>query len=266
MRAYLPCLILFTATLLGGTTMCGCQGIRIAADLPDAELMESYDATIHVVGAVGAVQVDLLDGSLPDGLVLESDGRIHGEPLGAGSYDLTVRVVDRQQRWAAGTLSLVVSYGDEEVYLGPVMDMDEMNRLCLEGTEFGDEIYHLMCQPWIRIEGAGVPDQSARQLTAGLFWVGPNGFAEGGWFDDVLLRELPAAELDWSFEPGSYLPEFEAAGPNSPIHTTVNDQGLLVAGEETGPGVVVIEHVTYGLGSMDILVVPPDFCPAPNGC
>ncbi len=246
--------------------LCSCSGIRISEALPNAELMEAYDTSIGVMGAVGAVQVDLLDGTLPDGLALESDGRIHGEPLGAGHYEFTVRVVDGQQRWAAGTLSLQVSYGNEEVYLGPVMDEGEMNRLCLEGTEFGGEIYHLMCQPWIRIAGAGVPDQSERQLTAGLFWVGPDGFADGGWFDDILLRELPASELVWSFEPGSYLPEFEQAGPNSPIHTTVSDEGLLVAGEETGPGVVVLEHPTYGLGSIDILVVPPDFCPAPEGC
>ena len=50
------------------------------------------------------------------------------------------------------------------------------------------------------------------------------------------------------------------------MDTTGDEAGLLFAGEATGPGTVRVEHGQYGVGEFEILVVPPDFCPAPGGC
>ena len=245
----------------------GCRAPEIFDDLPDAALAESYDALLHSRYAREPVRYELFDGDLPAGLSLDSEGRLAGFPVGAGSYPFEVLLVDAGGDWTVGALNLEVTYTDDQVFVGPVLDTEELNGICLEGIEGPDDEprFH-MCMPWVRISGGGMPGQSERTLQAGLFWVGGNGTAEGGWFDDELLRTLPSDEIQWGFEAGEFVPQEASEGINSPLDTAVTEGGVLVAGELTGPGWIHVDHAEHGAYTIDALVVPPDFCPAPGGC
>jgi len=245
----------------------GCADIDVADDLPPATLAEPYEAALSITGARGSALVDLYSGALPDGLTLDGDGTLHGTPVGIGPYPFTVRVVDSVSRWVLAPLTLEVTASADQIYLGPVLTAEDMNRLCLDGVELPDlgEV-HYMCLPWVRIDGGGMAGQTERPLRAGVLWVGPDGEAAGGWGDDVLLRELASDELAWSFQPGISIPLYDLDGPNSPTDTTVSADGTLIGGQHTGPGEVLVSHPTYGDGAIEVLVVPPDFCPSPSGC
>ena len=246
---------------------CGCGDMRLVDELPDAEVAEAYEGVIDADRAKPPIRYTFYDGELPPGLALAEDGTVSGVPMGYGSYEFQVLAVDDNDRWVVATLHLEVGADEGQVYLGPVMGEEELGGLCLEGFDApGGEVRTLMCQPWVRIDGAGMQGQSQRALQPGAFWVGEDGAADAGWGDDVLLRSLDPAGVGWNFEPGEFQPEAIEADPNSPVDTTVDEAGLLFAGEATGPGTVRVEHGQYGVGEFEILVVPPDFCPAPGGC
>jgi len=257
---------LLAAALLGSIAG-GCNDPEILDDLPDAVLGEAYDALVHSRYAREPVRYDLFDGDLPLGLDLDDQGHISGVPIGAGLYTFEVLLVDMDGNWAVQALILEVTYGEDEIFVGPIMDDEELNGLCLEGIARPDgETRHLMCKPWVRVAGAGMPGQSERTIEAGLFWVGANGAADGGWFDDVLIRALPSDEVAWRFEPDEFLPEETVEGVNSPEDADVTEGGVLVAGELTGPGWIHVDSADHGSHAIEALVVPPDFCPAPGGC
>ncbi len=259
--------LLIAAVTAAAAPLVACQGVQVIGALPDASLMQPYSASIAVLNAVGPLRVDLVDGELPSGLSLSPDGTVAGEPLGAGSYTFTVRVVDRRDRWDQAPVTLEVDTDPYQVYLGPALTEDELSQLCLTGVVVDGETRHLLCQPWVRVTGTGMSGQQSRQLTAGVLWVGPDGEANGGWGDDVLLRRLDAADITWTFEPGESTPTlFPEAGPLSPTDAAVDAGGMLRAGELTGPGTVRIQHAELGAGAIDVLVLPPDWCPAPSGC
>jgi hypothetical protein len=250
------------AVLIGG-----CGDMRLVDDLPVAVVAESYEGIVVAERAKPPISYALYEGELPAGLTLAEDGSLAGVPLGYGSYEFDVLAVDDNDRWVVATLHLDIEADDGQVYLGPVLADDELNAICLDGYADGNgDLHRLMCQPWVRIAGAGMAGQSERPLRVGAFWVGEDGEPEAGRGDDVLLRDLESLEVAWSFEPGEYPPEAIDAEPNSPVDTDVDASGLMTAGEATGPGTVHVEHSRYGTGEIEVLVVPPDFCPAPEGC
>lgn len=262
-----PSFVAFLAAALVGSFAGGCHDPEIFDDLPDAVLGEAYDALLHSSHAREPVRYDLFDGELPTGLSLDDQGRITGVPIGAGPYPFEVLLVDMDGDWVVQELVIEVVHEEGEVFVGPVLTPADLNGLCLEGFDVsGEEDRHPMCLPWVRIHGAGMPGQSERAVEAGLFWVGGNGAADGGWFDDVLIRTLPSDTIEWTFEPGEFLPEESAEGVNSPSDAEVTKGGVLVAGELTGPGWIHASSADHGSHAIDVMVVPPDFCPAPGGC
>ena len=244
-----------------------CADIEIPDDLPDAHLLEHYEGYLTAKYARSPARFDLFGGELPPGLSLAPDGTVYGTPLGVGSYSFDVRVVDALDRWVVASLHLEVDYEADQIYVGPILEEADLTGICLDGfTTVSGDRRHVMCMPWVRIAGAGMPGQSRRTLEGGVFWVGPNGAAEGGWFDDVLLRPLPPDELVWEFSAGESWPEETAEGPNSPTDTAIEEGAVLSAGESTGPGQLLVTHDTYGTNLVETMVVAPDFCPAPEGC
>ncbi len=254
------------ASLLG-PILAGCGDMRLVDALPAATLLQPYEASIAAERAKPPIRFDLFEGVLPEGLTLASDGTLAGTPVGVGTYEFRVRAVDDNDRWVVAALHLEVQVDASEVYIGPILTTDGLHGLCLDGFEDGaGDVRHLMCQPWVRIQGAGMEGQSEYSLSPGVFWVGDDGEAEGGWGDDLLLRELDPLALSWSFEAGESWPEALDAGPNRPEDSTVDGAGLFTAGESTGPGWVHVTDEVFGDGAIEVLVVPPDFCPAPQGC
>lgn len=261
MRRLIACIALL------GPVLAGCGEIRLVDDLPPAPLLEPYEAAITAERAKPPIQFDLFEGELPGGVVLGQDGTLSGTPVGVGTYEFQVRAVDDNDRWVVAALHLEVETVPEEVYVGPILTGDGLPGICVDGyTNGSGEVHTLMCQPWVRIQGAGMVGQDERALLPGVFWVGENGEAEGGWGDDLLLRELEPLAVSWSFEPSESWPEAVEAGPNSPADAAVDATGVFTAGEATGPGWVRVSDEQFGSGDIEVLVVPPDFCPAPQGC
>ena len=244
----------------------GCGEIEVPDDLPAAALLEHYEEGLIARNVRPPVRYDLYGGELPPGLERAPDGAVYGTPRGSGRYEFEVRVLDARDRWIVTPLHLDVTAEPDQVYIGPILDPEQLNGLCLEGVPSIADTLYLMCQPWVRIDGAGMPNQSRRTVSAGVFWVGEDGGAEGGWGDDVLLREVSSLDLTWAFQADDSWPEATTEGVNSPDDAYVDGDGTLVAGERTGPGLVAVEHDELGAYDIEVLVVPPDFCPAIEGC
>jgi len=68
----------------------------LTVDLPVAQLMLPYSASIEVTDVVGDVEIDLIDGELPPGLELDQTGWLEGEPEAQGEFDFTVIAQDGQ--------------------------------------------------------------------------------------------------------------------------------------------------------------------------
>jgi hypothetical protein len=244
----------------------GCGDIEVPDELPTAQLRVYYEEGLTAYNVRPPARYDLYAGALPPGLELAPDGSVFGTPLGIGSYAFDVRVIDAQDRWIVTTLHIEVTAEPDQVYVGPILDPAQLNGVCLEGVPSIADTLYLMCQPWVRIDGAGMPNQSERLVAPGVFWVGEDGAADGGWGDDLLLLPLAAGDVTWAFQADESWPEATTEGLNSPDDTFVSGDGVLVAGERTGPGRIVVDHPEYGAFDIEVVVVPPDFCPSPEGC
>lgn len=79
--------------------------------LPSEDAFGWYSASIKAVGGRSPRTWSLADGALPPGLKLSTAGRITGRPTAAGTFSLTVQVVDRSvpQNVATKQLSITIS-------------------------------------------------------------------------------------------------------------------------------------------------------------
>ena len=82
---------------------------RDPVSLPNAGLGRPYARVLRAEGGLAPYTFDLVQGSLPNGLVLDVHGRIAGTPLQAGVSRLRVRVTDGASGVASQTFSLRVS-------------------------------------------------------------------------------------------------------------------------------------------------------------
>ncbi len=72
------------------------EGLRIITDsLPTAEEGFEYDAQLEAIGGERPYGWMILDGALPAGITLSSDGHIGGVPSEVGDFVVTIRVFDR---------------------------------------------------------------------------------------------------------------------------------------------------------------------------
>lgn len=239
------------AALLAGA---GCaSGLEVSTTvLNDAEVAHGYEAHLAVAdSAAGSLVWTVSEGGLPDGLTLSGDGTISGTPWQIGTFALTVLVVDGEGNEGSADLTLEVGWRDGEVF--PWVAQGETIRLC--------DNMDLLCGPWVRIVDAGISGQDTRAMAAEAVWFGENGIAEDGLGDDVVVGTPSAEEIAWSFVPGTSQAGY--GGVISPTDTTVSADGVLTAGEKTGPGEVVM---AWGGAESKVpaLVIPPDWCPEPN--
>lgn len=137
----------------------------VTETLPEATLNTSYTAIIEVRGGLAPYTFALTAGVLPAGLLLESDGRLVGQPSAAGTESFTVKVTDARQ--ASDTRALVLD----------VLSAGEL-RLTTTSLPPADLDYPYSVE--LKAAG-GVPPyawQSLQPLPAGLS-LGSNGRLEG---------------------------------------------------------------------------------------
>ncbi|HUO29752.1 MAG TPA: putative Ig domain-containing protein [Bryobacteraceae bacterium] len=98
-----------TATKQLQITITGGISITTAAVLPDAAVNESYSQTLSAAGGVAPYTWAVTAGSLPAGLTLSAAGALTGKPSAAGTFQLTVTVMDNAQAAASQQFTLVVA-------------------------------------------------------------------------------------------------------------------------------------------------------------
>ncbi len=79
--------------------------------VPTGRTGSSYDYTIIAQGGTPPYSWTIASGRLPDGLIIESGGRVRGTPSEGGEYPLTVRVTDSSSPplFATRSFSLVIN-------------------------------------------------------------------------------------------------------------------------------------------------------------
>ncbi len=79
------------------------HGIVIETDseLPDTYPHARFEMRLRAHGAISAMHWKVLKGALPQGIKLEDDGLLHGEPQNTGEFQFTVAVTDVRAEHAA---------------------------------------------------------------------------------------------------------------------------------------------------------------------
>ena len=77
--------------------------------LPDGQVSTQYNQALSATGGTQPYAWSIVNGSLPDGLTLSSDGQLSGTPVSPGTSQFTVQVTDADGKTATGTYSLTVS-------------------------------------------------------------------------------------------------------------------------------------------------------------
>ncbi|MCK6527788.1 putative Ig domain-containing protein [Myxococcota bacterium] len=224
-------------------------------------LLQSYSGLLVATGgAIEPVVFTLGEGSLPPALTLDSGGLIGGTPTDFGVWQFTVAALDASGASAAAAVELVIDFDPAEIYLGAVPADGEYNNMCDDSSPS----LHQLCHPWVRLAGTGI-EQTVRALLPALVHVGADGEADDltrGLGDDVVVRLLEPTSVTWEFEPlvGDTAQHIDI----SPTDTTIDDVGVITAGEEAGPGQVRLDSEEWGEGLTPTHVVAPDWCPEPR--
>lgn len=77
--------------------------------LPDAQVSTQYDHTLSASGGTQPYTWAIINGSVPSGLSLASNGEITGTPVSQGTSQFTAQVTDNDGKTATGTFSLTVN-------------------------------------------------------------------------------------------------------------------------------------------------------------
>lgn len=78
--------------------------------LPEGYIDVAYDRTVETTGFVAPLSIEITNGNLPAGLVLnQSTGNIAGTPTESGSFNLTFRVTDDLDNQCSKALTLTIN-------------------------------------------------------------------------------------------------------------------------------------------------------------
>lgn len=117
-------------------------GIEIDAFVfPDIDDGTAVNVTMTAQGGIGAQSWSLVAGALPGGLVLESNGQIHGTVDTPGSFNWTLEVSDSEARTDQHTFSMVVNAGTWSEELRAITDfsaiwsMDDASMRTVTGSD-----------------------------------------------------------------------------------------------------------------------------------
>ena len=89
-------------------TASSCNDIKIAEALPNGEVGEKYSASLNPTGSEGPYQFKIVEGKLPEGLSMSTDGIVSGTIEKDGNYRLLVSVTDKYGCVSTGYTNLYV--------------------------------------------------------------------------------------------------------------------------------------------------------------
>lgn len=119
--------------------------VAIATDwLPEAAVSSPYSQLLYATGGEPPYTWSLVSGFLPDGLEMDTVGRIHGTPVAAGTFGFTVQVTDNAGSTATRDLELVVYSTPPPpgfwVEPGTVPETDQDIPITIHGQGFGTDV------------------------------------------------------------------------------------------------------------------------------
>ncbi len=91
------------------SVVAGNLSITTGADLPQAAASVPYSQTLAAGGGQPPYTWSVIDGTLPPGLQLSSDGALAGTPTASGAFTFTIRVVDAAQSQSQEVFHLTVA-------------------------------------------------------------------------------------------------------------------------------------------------------------
>ena len=105
---------LYFEALAGAFTITSAQAISPLAiqnaTTPEGIIGQPYTHTLTATGGVGPYTWSVIDGTLPDALLLAADGTIAGTPSAVGTYTFTVLLTDSEMpaQWATALCSIAI--------------------------------------------------------------------------------------------------------------------------------------------------------------
>jgi len=210
----------------------------------------------------GPAKYTLTGGVLPTGLTMNEAGAITGTPTWIGIYTAEVWVSEMKGIDSfLEPLTIAVSGANVNAFLGH--ERDQLTQLYWDqGGKLADM--------WTRAAGGGEDGMQTYTMLPGIYAPGPNGIAEGGANDDILIGDVTRDEVEVITGPWEEVDEvdpFELGGGYPSGHynegepVAYDDVWTFTAGADTGEMAVTVSHPTYGWDETRILVVPPDWCP-----
>lgn len=156
-----------------------CAAVPLAittTDLPEGQIKIAYEVTVEAQGGVSPYTWTIASGALPGGLTMSEDGKISGTPTVAGTYTITVAVLDQADTTVQKPFEIVIhEEGLSIISKSPLPNAEE-------GTPYEFQFQALGGVPpygWMIISG---------ELPTGLS-IGSNG----------LLSGTPEAHGDFTF-------------------------------------------------------------------
>jgi hypothetical protein len=91
----------------------GCDGFRLAADLPAGTINEPYHGRVGAEAGTAPYQAAISHGSLPPELTMDSSGVVSGTPLEPGTFSFQATVTDSSAPACADTETLTLKIGTQ---------------------------------------------------------------------------------------------------------------------------------------------------------
>lgn len=125
----------------------------ITTVLPNARVGEPYSFDLQAAGGVAPYVYTLVEGTLPDGLILQDNGRISNVPTRAGTYSFGVRVVDQNAAFGMALLQLQVERGLSQVNLQSIsIEIVDNSTYRLSGsTQVGQPLSFASTNPQVAL-------------------------------------------------------------------------------------------------------------------
>lgn len=246
------------------------QGRLDLSSLGTADYDVPFNAQLSVVRVTnngldkytGPARYTITTGALPTGLTMNEAGAISGTPTWVGVYTAGVWVSDlRNIESFMEPVTLAVTGANVNAFLGH--ERDQLTQLYWDqGGKLSDM--------WVRASGGGEDGMKSYTMLPGIYAPGPNGIAEEGLNDDVLIGSITRDEVEVNTGPWEEVDEvdpYELGGGYPSGHyndgepVLYDEEWTFTAGADTGEMAVSVIHPTYGMDQTRILVVPPDWCP-----